>query len=147
MNKSELFALILGIVMLSVFFFAVLLYSKEFKQDVPECIAPDEIYERGELVEIKEGEVYQLKYLARMWSFEPSTVTIPAGSEVDIYLASKDIVHGLYVRGTNINLMAVPGALNFQSVRFTKPGTYNVYCHEYCGIGHQMMRAQIIVTP
>ncbi len=147
MNKSEMLALILSLLLMAIFFFAVLIYSKEMKQDVPECVTPEEIYTRGELVEIAPGELYQLKYLARMWTFEPAEVTIPAGSEVDIFLASADIVHGLYVRGTNINLMAVPGALNFQSVRFTRPGTYEVYCHEYCGIGHQSMKARIIVTP
>lgn len=147
MDKSEKIALFLGVIMLSLFFFAVLISSKVLGQDVPECITPDQIFTEGELVEIEPGELYQIKYLSKMWAFEPSEVIIPVGAEVDIYLASSDVVHGFYLRGTNINMMAVPGALNLKSMRFTKPGVYPIYCHEYCGTGHQFMKAKIIVTP
>ena len=41
--------------------------------------------------------------------------------------------------------MAVPGAINLQRVKFDKPGKYNIVCHEYCGVGHQNMQAEIIV--
>jgi cytochrome c oxidase subunit II len=147
MDKSEKIALSLGVLMLSIFFFAIMVSAKVLKQDVPECISPEEIYEEGELVTIEEGKLYQVKYLSKMWAFEPDEISIPAGSEVDIFLASKDIVHGFYIRGTNINMMAVPGALNFKSMKFNKPGVYDIYCHEYCGTGHQFMKGRIIVTP
>ena len=42
--------------------------------------------------------------------------------------------------------MAIYGNLNKTTVRFDKPGVYNIICHEYCGIGHQNMRAQVIVN-
>ncbi|MCB0509596.1 MAG: cytochrome C oxidase subunit II [Chitinophagales bacterium] len=147
MDKSEKIALFLGVCMLSLFFFAVLISAKVFKQDVPECITPDQIFTEGELVEIEPGKLYQLKYLSKMWAFEPAEVTIPVGSDVDIYLASQDVVHGFYLRGTNVNMMAVPGALNKKSMHFSKPGIYPIYCHEYCGTGHQFMKGKIIVTP
>jgi cytochrome c oxidase subunit II len=147
MDKSEKIALSLGVLMLSVFFFAIMVSAKVLKQDVPECISPEEIFETGELIEIEPGKFYQVKYVSKMWAFEPAEITIPAGSELDIYLASHDIVHGFYVRGTNINMMAVPGALNFKSMKFRKPGVYDIFCHEYCGTGHQFMKGRIIVTP
>lgn len=147
MDKSEKIALFIGVIMLSLFFFAVLISSKVLGEDVPECITPDQIFTEGELVEIEPGELYQLKYVAKMWAFEPAEVTIPVGSDVDIYLAAQDVVHGFYLRGTNVNMMAVPGALNKKSMHFSKPGVYPIYCHEYCGTGHQFMKGKIIVTP
>ena len=147
MDKSEKIALFLGICMLSIFFFAVMISSKFLGEDLPECITPETIFTEGELVEIEKGKLYQIKYVSKMWAFEPSEVTIPAGSEVDIYLASQDVVHGFYLRGTNVNLMAVPGALNKKTMKFNEPGVYPIYCHEYCGTGHHFMNAKIIVTP
>lgn len=147
MDKSEKVALFLGVCMLSLFFLAVMIAAKVLDQDVPECITPDTIFTEGEVVEIEANELYQIKYVSKMWAFEPDEVTIPVGSDVDIYLASQDVVHGFYLRGTNVNMMAVPGALNKKSIHFSKPGVYPIYCHEYCGTGHQYMKAKIIVTP
>lgn len=147
MDKSEKIALFLGVCMLSLFFFAVIISAKVLGQDVPECITPETIFTEGSVDEIEEGKYYQLKYVAKMWAFEPSEITIPVGSDVDILLTSKDVVHGFYLRGTNINMMAVPGTLNKKTMHFSKPGVYPIYCHEYCGTAHQFMKGKIIVTP
>ncbi|MCD8529220.1 MAG: hypothetical protein LRY27_04530 [Chitinophagales bacterium] len=147
MDKSEKVALFLGVTMLSLFFFAILVSAKVLKQDVPECITPDKIFETGELVEIEKGNLYQLKSISHMWAFEPAEVTVPVGAEVDILLTSSDVVHGFYLRGTNCNMMAVPGTINKKTVKFNRPGIYPIYCHEYCGTGHHFMKGKIIVTP
>ena len=102
-------------------------------------------YSQGELVTLDE-HTYQIKYVARMWVFDPPSVEIPVGSEVDIYLTSNDVVHGFHIYEKNVNMMAVPGAVNLTSVKFDKPGRYNILCHEYCGVGHQNMMGEIIVT-
>lgn len=147
MDKSEKVALFIGVTMLSLFFFAVLISAKVLNQDVPECVQADVIFEEGGLEEIEKGKLYSLRTVSHMWRFDPEEVTVPVGSEVDIYLTSADVVHGYYLRGVNCNLMAVPGAINKKTVKFNKPGVYPIYCHEYCGTGHQMMKGKIIVTP
>jgi len=81
-----------------------------------------------------------------MWAFEPATIEIPAGSTLDIYLTSLDVVHGFEVLGTNLNLMAVPGAVNNLQLTLNTPGEYRIICHEYCGIMHQNMSGLIKVT-
>lgn len=112
--------------------------------EVPECIPAEQPFEEGELVKL-DDKTYQLKCVARMWSFNPETVTVPEGSEVDIYLSAADVVHGMWITHKNVNLMAVPGAVNKTTVKFNKPGEYDLICHEYCGSGHQNMRGKIIV--
>jgi len=83
-----------------------------------------------------------------MWDFEPKEVTLPAGSTVDVYLTTPDVTHGLILLGTNLNLMAVPGVVNYTRVKFDQPRTYQLLCHEYCGTGHDRMAATLrIVDP
>jgi cytochrome c oxidase subunit II len=92
---------------------------------------------------------YQVIMLAQAlpWSFNPKEITVPVGSEVTFKVTSKDVTHGLLVENTNINVMVVPGQVTEFTVRFSKAGTYQYLCHEYCGVGHQTMAGQIIVAP
>jgi cytochrome c oxidase subunit 2 len=71
---------------------------------------------------------------------------IPAGSTVDIYLSAADVTHGLILLGTNLNLMAVPGVVNYARVKFDKPRVYQLLCHEFCGTGHDQMAAELHVV-
>lgn len=145
MVKTEKFVLILSIVVMVIFIFAIIFASKGLEIDVPECLPPqEEPFEEGKVVKLDEN-TYQLFFIAQMWRFDPSTVEIPAGSEVDIYLSSKDVVHGFHIMEKDVNLMAVHGSINYTTARFEEPGVYNIVCHEYCGAGHQNMRGKIVV--
>ncbi len=128
-----------------IFLFILLLFARSaYGVDLPGCVTDVKPYRKGALEQITANR-YQLRYVAKMWTFDPPEVRIPAGSEVDLYLVTQDVVHGLQIPGTNVNLMAVPGAIAYTKVKFTKPGTYYVRCHEFCGAGHQFMEARIIV--
>jgi len=83
--------------------------------------------------------------LAQIWRFDPGEIRIPAGSEITFYVTSKDVQHGFKIMDTNINLMVLPGQVSKLKTTFENPGTYDVVCHEYCGIGHHTMYGQIIV--
>jgi len=84
--------------------------------------------------------------VARMWSFDPAQIYIPAGSEVDFYVTSLDVVHGFYIAKKDVNMMAEYGDITKTTVRFEDPGVYPIVCHEYCGVGHQAMEAEVIVN-
>ena len=45
----------------------------------------------------------------------------------------RDVTHGLILLGTDLNLMAVPGVVNYSRVKFDRPHDYQLLCHEYCG--------------
>lgn len=111
---------------------------------LPSCVTGIEPFTQGQLIEKTPGK-YELHYVAHMWYFDPPQIELPEGAEVDIYLNSADVVHGFQIIGTNVNLMAVPGAVNYAKVKFKHPGTYRIVCHEYCGLGHQNMAAHIRV--
>ncbi len=144
MERTERYIIAGSLVALAVLFAAVLYASQVKGIEVPDCITGVEPYKEGSLQKISDNH-YQWFVVARMWNFEPAEITIPAGATVDIYLVSKDVVHGFQILGTNVNLMAVPGAIAYQRHVFNKKGTYDVLCHEYCGVGHQQMHTKIIV--
>jgi cytochrome c oxidase subunit 2 len=88
---------------------------------------------------------YEAYYVAHIFSFDPASITVPAGSHITFFVTSSDVEHGFYVPETGINTMVTPGWVSSVSHTFSKPGTYLVACHEYCGLGHQYMAARIVV--
>lgn len=116
-----------------------------FHVGLPTCLADIKPFQKGELITHSPTH-YELHYVARMWEFDPENVTVPAGSTVDIYVTARDVAHGLILLGTNLNLMAVPGVVNYARVRLDKPGTYHLLCHEYCGTGHDRMTTNLRVV-
>jgi cytochrome c oxidase subunit 2 len=116
-----------------------------FHVGLPTCLTAVKPFQKGELITHSPTH-YELHYVARMWRFEPQEVTVPAGSTVDIYLSTADVTHGLILLGTNLNLMAVPGVVNYTRVKFDKPRVYQLLCQEYCGTGHDRMAANLRVV-
>ena len=112
---------------------------------LPTCLTDVRPFREAKLIE-QGPKRYELHYVARMWRFEPAEVSVLPGSTVDIYLSTEDVTHGLQIVGTNVNIMAVPGAVNYARVKFDKAGDYLVVCNEYCGISHHNMAGRIHVT-
>jgi cytochrome c oxidase subunit II len=83
--------------------------------------------------------------IAHIFSFDPSTVQVPAGSTVTFYVTSPDVVHGFFIPNTAVNMMIVPGWVSDDSHTFNQPGTYLLLCNEYCGAGHHFMYGSIVV--
>jgi len=144
MDSSE--KKIIGItgVMLALFIFSIL-YSRGRNNELPECLPFNKAYLEPKITQLDE-KTFQVYAVAQMWQFQPNQINIPAGSEVDFYVSSKDVVHGFNISEKNVNLMAIYGNINKTTVKFEKPGIYKITCHEYCGIGHQAMQAEVIVN-
>ncbi|HEX2608455.1 MAG TPA: cytochrome c oxidase subunit II [Flavisolibacter sp.] len=129
---------------LALFIFSIL-YARGRNNDLPECLPFDKAYLEPKVAKL-DDKTYQVYGVAQMWQFQPAEIYIPVGSEVDFFITSKDVVHGFNIADKNVNLMAVYGNINKTTVKFDKPGIYKITCHEYCGVGHQAMQAQVIVN-
>jgi cytochrome c oxidase subunit 2 len=136
--------MIIGIT-IAIFIFSILYAWGKYDANVPECLPFNKAYTEPKVRKI-DNKTYQVFAVAQMWQFQPSEIYIPVGSEVDFYLSSKDVVHGFHIEYKNVNMMAVYGNINKQTVKFDKPGVYKIICHEYCGTGHQNMQGEIIVN-
>ena len=145
MGNSEKWAFSISGLLLIVFLIAIVYASAAKGIEVPTCITDVEPFEKDTLFQVGENQ-YELQMVARMWAFQPSTIELPVGAEVDLYLTSQDIIHGFHVEDTNLNLMAVPGAINYMKVTFDKPGTFFFACHEYCGAAHHTMAGWFVIT-
>lgn len=145
MDKHEIRVTIIAGLMLSLFVIGVLYAASLSEADIPECIPYDEAYETPQLKQLDDYN-YQAFYVAKMWTFEPYEIELPVGAEVEFFVTSEDVVHGLWIPKKGLNLMAVPGAVTKATVTFDKPGLYTVYCHEYCGSAHQQMASTIKVN-
>ena len=144
-DKIEKRVVISSMALMGLFVFSLLYAKYRYKSSVPECVPYDKAYTLPKVIKL-DANTYQVFSVASMWQFEPSEIYIPVGSEVDFYLTSKDVVHGFNIAQKNVNMMAIYGAINKTTVKFDKPGIYDIVCHEFCGIGHQNMHAQVIVN-
>ena len=92
------------------------------------------------------------------WTFTPvsgaqlgadGTLQVPAGKTVEFLVTASDVNHGFGIydaAGTMLTqVQAMPGYVNRLVYTFHQPGTYTVLCLEYCGVGHQIMTAQMKV--
>lgn len=145
MDKTEIRIMIYTGIMLAVFLLALLISLRNKTIDVPDCIPYDGAYSEPKVEQLDEN-TYQVFMVASMWNFEPSEIYLPVGSEVDFYLTTKDVVHGFHIAEKNLNMMAVYGGINKVTVQFDEPGIYPIVCHEYCGAGHQHMKAEVVVN-
>ena len=110
----------------------------------PTKVAQTPPFDKPGLRKLPDGS-YEAYYVAQVFSFNPSSITVPVGSKVTFFVTSPDVVHGFDIVHTDINMMAVPGWVNEQTHVFKDKGTYLLLCHEYCGLGHQNMFAKIEV--
>ncbi|MFD2169907.1 cytochrome c oxidase subunit II [Tumebacillus lipolyticus] len=101
-------------------------------------------FDKPGLVKVGENK-YELNMPAFTFGYAPGEQEIPLGAEVTFRTTSKDVIHGFAIPGTNVNMMVVPGHVNTATTTFNKPGDYMIICNEYCGAGHHMMMAKLIV--
>lgn len=88
--------------------------------------------------------------VAKQFNWEVSANEATVGQPVEFHVTSADVNHGIGIYDENMNLLgqtqAMPGYTNVLGYTFTKPGTYQFLCMEYCGIGHHIMTSTFVVT-
>jgi cytochrome c oxidase subunit 2 len=144
LDQHEKRILIAAVALLLVFFGGLALAYRSYGVRIPGCVTDVAPFDEGQVIQRGESD-FEVQMVARMWAFEPEQVTLPPGSKVTLYLVSADVVHGMQILGTNVNLMAVPGSVNFAEVTFDEEGEFPVVCHEYCGRNHQNMAGKFVI--
>jgi cytochrome c oxidase subunit II len=115
-----------------------------------ETIEPSKVFtdprfsKLGAPVVMPDGTV-EVQMVAIMFAFAPNEVRVPAGRPIRFRLTSADVTHGFMIARTNANTMLVPGYISQFTTVFPQAGDYLVVCHEFCGNGHHLMSARVIV--
>jgi cytochrome c oxidase subunit 2 len=75
------------------------------------------------------------------------TLVLPADTDIYIHLTARQVIHSFYVPSLGIKQDAIPERYNTIHTKITEPGTYQLYCAEFCGSGHSRMLGNITVLP
>lgn len=90
----------------------------------------------------------------------PAQLVVPLGKPVKLVMSStavnpdakdpndKAVIHSFFVPAFRVKQDVVPGRYTALGFTADKLGEFNVFCAEFCGGGHSMMRATVkVVTP
>ena len=92
---------------------------------------------------------------ARMWSWlftyengkTADKLYVPVDRPVKVKLTAEDVLHSFYVPAFRVKRDTVPGMTNYVWFVAEEPGSYNLFCAEYCGVGHADMITTVEALP
>jgi cytochrome c oxidase subunit 2 len=96
-----------------------------------------------------------VKTTARMWSWTfqypngraTDTLYVPVGKAVKLDLVAQDVIHSLYIPAFRLKQDMVPNKKGLMWFIAEKPGTYDLFCTEYCGLRHSYMVTSVVAIP
>lgn len=96
-----------------------------------------------------------VKVTGRMWSWmftypggqASDRLVVPAGKAIQLDITSEDVLHSFYLPAFRIKRDAVPGMTTHAWFRAPEPGSYDVFCAEYCGVAHSRMITTVEALP
>jgi len=76
-------------------------------------------------------------------------VVVPTDTVVEFKVTSQDVFHAFGIPDFKVKIDAIPGIVNTLWIKTpSKPGEYDIFCYELCGVGHSLMTAKLkVVTP
>ncbi len=106
---------------------------------------------------------HDITITARQYAYEPHRIVVNSGDQIRLRLISRDVVHGFFLEGHDIEAEVQPGKLTFklrhpsyeetfrevEDVVFTagRPGKYRYRCSVTCGTLHPFMLGELVVRP
>ncbi|OGP94814.1 MAG: cytochrome c oxidase subunit II [Deltaproteobacteria bacterium RBG_16_54_18] len=93
--------------------------------------------------------------IGRQWSWlfeyengrESDVLRVPVGKPIRLILTSKDVIHSFFVPAFQIKEDCVPGMETHLWFTVNETGSYDIFCTEYCGVGHSHMRSKVVAVP
>jgi len=87
-----------------------------------------------------------------MWKVQHTTgqreineLHVPVGRPVKLIMTSEDVIHDFSIPAMRVKADVIPGRFVQMWFEPTKPGTYRIFCAEYCGTDHSEMTGRVIV--
>lgn len=113
-------------------------------------LAQDHVTDTGPSEDALEVDVIAEKY---SWTFHypeqnvttMDTLVLPVDREVRLNITSKDWIHSFHVPDMGLKQDAFPGGSNHLTTKPTETGSYQLYCAEFCGVGHSSMLGTVEV--
>ncbi|PXV55845.1 cytochrome c oxidase subunit 2 [Dyella jiangningensis] len=78
---------------------------------------------------------------------EIDALHVPLGQPVRLVMTSEDVIHSFYVPAFRVKQDVLPGRYTQLWFTATRPGRFPLFCAEFCGTDHAVMRGDIVVMP
>jgi cytochrome c oxidase subunit 2 len=99
-----------------------------------------------------EAEVVHVVARQWMWDIrygdgrrEFNALHLRQDTPVRLVLSSEDVIHSFFVPAFRLKQDVVPGRVVSAWVTPTRPGTYTLFCAQYCGTAHAEMTGTVVV--
>jgi cytochrome c oxidase subunit 2 len=100
----------------------------------------------------KDTDVVYVDAKQWMWKFaypdgrsSNDTLTVPVGRPIKLVMTSRDVIHSFYVPAFRLKQDVLPGRYTTLWFEAKEAGVFPIWCAEYCGVSHSLMRGQVVV--
>jgi cytochrome c oxidase subunit 2 len=76
---------------------------------------------------------------------EINSLHVPAGRTIKLVMTSQDVIHSFFVPAFRAKQDVLPQQYTTLWFKADRPGTYHLYCSQYCGTEHSEMTGQVVV--
>jgi cytochrome c oxidase subunit 2 len=79
---------------------------------------------------------------------EINALHVPTGRPVQLTMISQDVFHSFSIPDFRVKREVIPGRYSTVWFEATTPGTYHIFCTQYCGTNHSAMIGEVtVLTP
>src|SRR6201994_768366 len=79
---------------------------------------------------------------------EINTLHVPTGRPIQLTMISQDVFHSFSIPDFRVKREVIPGRYTTVWFNATTPGTYHIFCTQYCGTQHSGMIGEVtVLTP
>ena len=78
---------------------------------------------------------------------EINRLHLPLNQDVQLILTSEDVIHDFGLPAFRLKRDVLPGRYEAMWLRPSRPGTYRLFCDQFCGTDHAAMIGEVTVLP
>jgi len=91
------------------------------------------------------SKIKEINLEAYQFGYEPEEIVVRKGDIVRLFISSRDVTHGVYIKEYGVSAQAQKGKIKKVEFIAKESGKFPVLCSVYCGRGHSKMKAVLIV--
>src|SRR5215471_4039041 len=76
---------------------------------------------------------------------EINALHVPTGRPIQLTMISQDVFHSFSIPEFRVKREVIPGRYSTVWFEATTPGTYHIFCTQYCGTNHSVMIGEVTV--
>ncbi len=99
------------------------------------------------------ANAYEIQVTGQKWSWSftyptghvDNVLHVPTDRPVTLIMTSTDVIHSMYLPAFRAKMDVFPGRYSKLWFDADEPGTYPLFCAEYCGTEHSSMISEVVV--